>query len=289
MFKVACIQLSVGPDIQENIPVTEDLIRQAHADGAKFIATPENSCFISVDKQHKFATARPEKDHPLLKRFEELTKELDIWLLAGSVKIPIEGDRGKAEKRLANRSYLFAPDGSIKAAYDKIHLYDVDLPNGEVLRESSEFTPGDKGVLVDIPDFDATFGLTICYDIRFGHFYRDMARQGAALFTVPSAFTVPTGQAHWEVMLRARAIECGAFVLAPAQGGTHDAGSDGKGRKTYGHSMIIDPWGRILAHKNDDNPGLITAEIDMNQVTTARSAIQQLRHDREYKITKISN
>ena len=273
-FKASCIQLSVGPDPEENFVETENLVRAAAGEGALFITTPENTCFIDTDKSRKFERAQPSETHPLLPKFSKLAKDLGVWLQAGSLKIRIEG-----ADRLANRSHLFSPAGDLVATYDKIHLYDVDLPNGEIQRESSEFTPGDRAVLANLPDFKTKLGMTICYDVRFPHLYRDLARAGAEIFTVPSAFTVPTGQAHWEVMLRARAIESGSFVLAPAQGGNHDGT-----RVTYGHSMIIDPWGHILAEKPDDTPGIITAEIDLSKVDRARAAIRQLRHDRQYEI-----
>lgn len=274
IFKAACVQLDVGPDIDDNLQISTHLIREAAAEGATFIATPENTCFIDADKKRKLETARNAMPHPVLRQYALMAEELEIWLLAGSVKIPVDG-----EDRLFNRSHLFGPDGFLVATYDKIHLYDVDLPSGEVQRESHEFKPGERAVIADMNGLGTKLGMTICYDVRFAHLYRDMARKGAGIFTVPSAFTVPTGQAHWEVMLRARAIECGAFVLAPAQGGSHEGA-----RQTYGHSMIIDPWGRILAHKDDDKPGFITAEIDLEQVAIARNAIQQLSHDVDYSI-----
>ena len=281
-FRAACIQLDVGSSIEDNLKITQALIEQAVEQGAQFIATPENTCFLDGNKKQKLETARKADPHPVLQTFSELAKTHHIWLLAGSIKLPVEKAVTSGEDRLYNRSYLFGPDGKAHQYYDKIHLYDVDLPTGEVQRESEEFKAGEKSVIVDIPQFNAKLGMTICYDVRFPHLYRDMAIRGADIFTIPAAFTVPTGEAHWEVMLRARAIECGAFVLAPAQGGEHKDKQGVSARKTYGHSMIIDPWGRIIAHKDDDKPGVILADIDLAQVSMARNAIQQLKHDKDY-------
>lgn len=278
-LKTACVQLSVGPDIDRNRQETSELIRKAANQGAQFIITPENTDFIETDKKRKQALVNVSEDNPLIPYYAALAKELGVWLCIGSVKIGL-----KKPDKLANRSHLFSPEGEIKAIYDKIHLFDVDLPDGEVQRESSEFEPGLEAKIISLCE-NFTLGMSICYDIRFSHFYRDMAKNGANIFTVPSAFTVPTGKAHWEVMLRARAIECGAYVLAPAQGGIH-VGSDKQIRKTYGHSMIIDPWGEIIARRDDDTPGVIVTNLDFKKISLARNAIQQLRHDREYDISK---
>lgn len=282
-LKAACVQLNVGHNIQDNLKTTVELIKQAADQGAKLIATPENTCFIDSDKERKMKSARPAETHPAIPVFADLAKELSVWLCIGSLKIKDEG-----LDRLANRTHLFSPDGKLVATYDKIHLYDVDLDTGETWRESNEFRPGEKTVITPlngdgVPD-GFNLGLTICYDVRFAHLYRDLAKAGANIFTVPAAFTVPTGKAHWEVMLRARAIECGAFVLAPAQGGDHEGH-----RVTYGHSMMIGPWGEILAHLDHDEPGIITADLDLSAVTKARAAIQQLRHDRDYKSPNRNN
>lgn len=268
--KVALVQMTSGPDIAENIAAAEALIRKAAGEGAQFILTPENTCHIRVPSTEKLKTAQGEVSNPILQKFSALAKELNVWLMAGSISIKLSDDK------IANRCFVFDANGNIAAKYDKIHLFDVDLPTGEKHRESALFQPGNTAVLVKSPW--AKIGLTICYDLRFPHLFRQLSKAGARILTVPSAFTVPTGQAHWHTLLRARAIENGAFVLAPAQCGTHEGG-----RKTFGHSLIIDPWGAILA-EGDEEPGIITAEIDLKAVETARNAIPALQHDREYAI-----
>ena len=203
--------------------------------------------------------------HPAIPYYAELAKELEIWLLIGSMAIKV-GDK------MANRSFLFSDKGDVVATYDKIHLFDVDLPTGESHRESDHVQAGTKAVTADTPW--GKIGMSICYDVRFAYLYRKLAHMGASIMTVPAAFTVPTGQAHWKTLLRARAIETGAFVLAPGQCGEHEGG-----RKTYGHSLIIDPWGDVLAEA-DDKPCIITAELDLSVVAKTRNAIPALKHDR---------
>lgn len=298
IFKVACIQMESGSDIGANVKQAEKYIKEAAGQGAELVATPENSCFIETDPEKKWQKAAV-NPHPSLVRFAQLAEDLGIWLLAGSVKTPayssceqegsnagtpapgqkIEQRTGQENAKLYNRSYLFSPAGKIAAVYDKIHLYDVDLQSGERYRESAEFVPGGNAVTAYLDDLRVKIGLTICYDVRFANLYRDLARAGADIIVVPSAFTVPTGRAHWEIMLRARAIESGAYIMAPAQGGKHE-----DMRSTYGHSMIIGPWGEVLAHKDDDRPGVIYAEIDRSAVVRARAAIRQLEHDRRYQL-----
>ena len=232
--KVALVQMTAGPEIEPNLATAEALIRTAAKGGAHFVLTPENTSLIEPNKAHVFAKAIVEEKHPGLPRFSALARELKIWLLIGSMSIKVE------ETKLANRSFLFDAQGNIVARYDKIHLFDVDLPSGETYRESNIIRPGTQAVVADTPW--GGVGLTICYDLRFAYLHRALAQAGAAIITVPAAFTVPTGKAHWETLLRARAIETGSFVLAPAQCGEH-----ADGRKTYGHSLIIAPWGEILA------------------------------------------
>ena len=198
----------------------------------------------------------------------KLSEELKVWILAGSVSVKT------SETKLANRQLLFSPQGEIVASYDKIHMFDVDLPNGEKYRESDLFAGGGKLALVDMDGIK--LGMTICYDVRFSYLYRALAKQGAQIISIPAAFTVPTGEAHWEVLLRARAIETGSFIIAPAQTGEHDGG-----RKTWGHSMIIDPWGKVLSDGGKDI-GIIYANIDMADVTKARNAIPALKHDKDF-------
>ena len=269
--KVALVQLNAGPDIAENIIAAETLIREAAANGAQFILTPENTCHIRRPATEKLKSAKAIEGHPVVTRFAALAKELGVWIMAGSISVLLP------EQKILNRSILIDAHGNIVADYDKIHLFDVDLPTGEVHRESTVVKPGEKAVVADTPW--GKVGMSICYDLRFASLFRALSKAGASILTVPAAFTVPTGKAHWHTLLRARAIENGAFVLAPAQVGTHEGG-----RETYGHSLIIDPWGTILAEADGENIGIIMAELDMDAVKTAREAIPALLHDREYSI-----
>jgi predicted amidohydrolase len=214
--------------------------------------------------------ARSEADHPMLAAFRELARETGAWLLLGSAVVR----RGDGDDRLANRSFLVAPNGEITARYDKIHMFDVELAGGESYRESNAFRPGDKAVLAELPW--GVLGMTVCYDLRFPQLYRALAQAGADFLSIPSAFTVPTGRAHWHVLMRARAIETGCFVFAPAQWGEH-----AEGRKTYGHSLIVAPWGEILAEA-PDGVGFVTAEIDRAKVADARRSVPSLSHDRSF-------
>jgi deaminated glutathione amidase len=269
-FRAACVQLRSGEDVAENIQYTDKLVREAARGGAQFIATPENTTLMAADGGAKLASSHDEAHDPALPVFAALARELGVWLLIGSVAIKV------SDSKTANRSFLFAPDGSITARYSKIHLFDVDLANSESYRESDTVAGGDAAVLAPTPWGE--LGLSICYDIRFPRLYRSLAKKGAFAFAVPSAFTVPTGQAHWHVLLRARAIENGAFVIAPAQGGTH-----ANGRKTYGHSLIVDPWGTVLAEAGTE-PGVIFADIDPALSVEARGKISSLKHDRDFTV-----
>jgi deaminated glutathione amidase len=264
------VQMRSGRDMARNLAEAVDLIREAHAAGARFISTPEMTNIIEPDRPRLRALAKPENEDEAVKRFGELAGELGIWLNIGSLALKVEGEK------LVNRSLLFAPDGGLAARYDKIHLFDVDLPDGQSLRESHAYDGGSTAVLVETPL--APIGLTICYDIRFPHLYRTLAKAGAKLFTVPSAFTVPTGEAHWHVLLRARAIETASFVLAAAQGGRHDSG-----RETYGHSLIVSPWGEVLAEAGTE-PGVITAALDLGLADQVRARIPSLSHDRQVNL-----
>jgi predicted amidohydrolase len=268
VFRAACIQLRSGEDVAANVRAASALIREAAAGGARFIATPENTTLMAADAGAKLASSFTERDDPALPVFAGLAAELGVHLLIGSVAIKV------SEAKTANRSYLFAPDGQVAARYDKIHLFDVTLDGGEAYAESNTVAGGDKAVLAPAPW--GRIGMSVCYDVRFPSLYRALALGGAFAFTVPSAFTVPTGEAHWHVLLRARAIENGAFVFAPAQGGTHD-----NGRKTYGHSLIVGPWGEVLAEAGTD-PGVIHAEIDPARSAAARAKLPNLRHARDF-------
>jgi predicted amidohydrolase len=268
-FKAACVQLNSVAEIAPNLESASALIRAAAKAGAELVLTPENTTLIEPNRARAFAKTPPEDAHPGVPHFAALAQELGIWLLIGSM--PVRAD----DKRIANRSFLYDPTGAIAARYDKIHMFDVDLPNGETYRESNGVRPGEQAVVAATPW--GGLGLTICYDVRFGYLHRALAQAGAAMLTVPAAFTVPTGQAHWHVLLRARAIETGCFVFAPAQTGEH-----AEGRLTYGHSLIVSPWGEVLADAGDQ-PGVIIAEIDLEEVQKARSMVPALRHDREFR------
>jgi deaminated glutathione amidase len=267
-FKAACVQLRSSDDVSENISETSRLVREAAACGARFIATPENTTLMAPDGGAKLANSFDEAHDPALPVFSALARELGVWLLIGSLAIKV------SDAKTANRCFLFAPDGSVVARYSKIHLFDVALASGEVYRESNTVAGGDAAVVADT-EF-GPIGLSICYDLRFPQLYRRLAQKGAFLLTVPSAFTVPTGEAHWHVLLRARAIENGAFVMAPAQGGTH-----ANGRKTYGHSLIVGPWGDVLAEAGP-GPGVIVADIDPDLAAKARGRVPNLQHDRPF-------
>ena len=267
-IKVACVQLRCGEDVDENVRSALALIGEAHKAGARFIATPENTNLMAADGGAKLAKTFPEKDDRALAQFCALAEELGIWLLVGSLGIKV------SEDKTANRSYLIGPNGRISARYDKIHLFDVNLPSGETYRESNTVAPGGQAVVENLPW--GRLGLSVCYDLRFPQLYRALARSGAEILTVPSAFTETTGKAHWHVLLRARAIENSCFVVAPAQGGTH-----ANGRKTYGHSLIVGPWGDILAEAGTE-PGIVAAELDLEQIAEVRARLPSLHHDRPF-------
>ena len=269
LLRVACIQLNSQADIAANLATIVPQLAEAQKNGATFIALPENATFIGGDDAQRRASALPEESHPAIPCLAAEAKTLQAWILCGS--LTIMRDDGKVN----NRSYLFAPDGSIAARYNKIHLFDAQLPGGEHYRESDTVAPGDAAVLVKTPF--GGLGLTICYDMRFGALYRDLAKAGAGIITAPAAFTVPTGQAHWHSLLRARAIESGCFIIAPAQCGTHSGG-----RRTFGHSIIVDPWGAILA-EGGDMPTIIYADLNLADIGRVRQMLPSLHHDRHYQ------
>ena len=266
---VACVQLTSTTMIAENVEISTALIREAHAKGAKFVTLPEVVNLCQRQSELAVAAAQPEQQEPALAAYRALADELGIWLLVGSLAIKLPDD-----ERLANRSFLIDSDGAVVATYDKIHMFDVNLANGETFRESKTYRPGDRAVVAPTPW--ATLGMTICYDVRFPYLYRSLAHAGAKMMAVPSAFTRRTGQAHWHILMQARAIETGCFVIAPAQCGDHE-----DGRKSYGHSVIIGPWGEVIADGGEE-PGVITAELDFAAVDKARSMIPSLTHDRTY-------
>lgn len=267
VIRAACIQLRSGTEVTDNIASVSALVRQAVDAGAVFIATPEMTNILDI----RPGKARPkivaQENDATLAAFQALAIELGVWLLLGSIAVTVED-----EDRLANRSFLIAPHGEIVAHYDKIHMFDVAVGDGQTYRESRAYRPGTSAVLAETAF--GVIGMTICYDLRFPALYRTLAQAGAQILAVPAAFTRVTGEAHWHVLLRARAIETGCFVIAPAQGGKHE-----DGRETFGHSLIVSPWGEILAEADSDAPGLIWADIDLEQVEKARARIPSLGND----------
>lgn len=256
-----------GLDPVKNLQQASALAEQAAVKGAKFIATPEMTSLLDRKPRRLFEALPDGDNQDIINAYAALAKRLQVFFLLGSVPMVLT----REPRRAANRSFLFGPDGACLARYDKIHMFDVDLPNGEQWKESSIYQPGQETVCVETEL--GMIGLSICYDLRFARLYRKLARAGAEIFCVPSAFTVPTGKAHWEILLRARAIETGAYVIAPAQGGAHE-----DGRTTYGHSMIVSPWGEVLAHLDDDEPGFCLAEIDLKTVHETRQQIPSLSY-----------
>jgi len=265
----ALVQLRTPADQAAALAQAAPLVRRAAEAGAKLILTPEATNILQRDRAALMAKVVPLEADPAVVGLRALAAELKVWLLIGSALVL------RDDGQLANRSILVDDAGAVVATYDKIHMFDVDLPTGERHRESSLYTPGDRAAVADTPW--GRIGLTVCYDVRFPYLHRALAKAGAEMIAVPAAFTVPTGEAHWEILLRARAIETGAFVLAPAQGGLHE-----DGRSTWGRSTIVDPWGRILAKAEGDEPGFITADLDMGEVAKARTAIPALVNEREF-------
>ena len=272
-FRGALVQLRSGREIAPNMAAAEDLIRAAAADGADYVQTPENTALVEMDTERLFKRIRPEAETAILDDFSRLARDLRIWLHIGSVAVQT------GERKAANRAFLFAPDGAVAARYDKIHMFDVELPGGETYRESKNYEPGAAAVAVRLPW--GTLGITTCYDLRFPEQYKALAQAGADMLAVPAAFTKQTGEAHWHILLRARAIETGCFVLAAAQGGLHE-----NGRATFGHSLIISPWGEILAEAGVE-PCVISAEIDVAEVDVARQCIPALSHVRPFDVRRI--
>jgi predicted amidohydrolase len=274
-FTAACVQFTAGPDPEPNRRLVAGLVRRARDEGAHFVMTPEASNFIETGRRRR-DKARCEADDPFLAGMRELAQELGVWLLLGSLVIDPAGEPGAdpGEGRLANRSFLIDAAGAIVARYDKIHMFDIDLPGGESYRESNAYRPGHDTVVAETPW--GRLGLSVCYDVRFPYLYRALAHAGADFLSVPSVFTVPTGRAHWHVLLRARAIENAAFVFAPAQWGEHPAG-----RTSYGHSLIVDPWGEVLADGGEE-VGIVTARIDPARIAEARRSVPSLQHDRPF-------
>ena len=268
-LRAALVQLRTPTTQAAALAQAAPLVRQAAGEGAQLIATPEASNILQRDRKALFEAVRPLEEDEAVQGLIALARELKVWLLIGSALVRRE------DGQLANRSVLVDAAGAIQATYDKIHMFDVDLPTGERHRESALYTPGERASVAQTPW--GKIGLSVCYDVRFPQLYRAMAKAGAEIITVPAAFTRPTGEAHWEVLLRARAIETSAFVLAPAQGGFHE---DGRG--TWGRSTIVGPWGQILAKAEDDEPGVVIADLDLEEVAKARAAIPALVNDRAF-------
>jgi predicted amidohydrolase len=272
--RAGLVQLCSGDDPAANLVTTEALVREAAAGGATLVLTPECTNLVSASRAVQRSALTAEAADPTLARLRAVAAELGIWLVIGSLGLRTD----EADGRFANRSLLVAPDGAVAARYDKIHMFDVDLGDGESYRESAAFRPGDRAVLARAGP--ATLGLTICYDLRFPQLFRALAQAGADVLSVPAAFTVPTGRAHWEALLRARAIETGAFVLAPAQSGAHPA-RDGAPRRTWGHSLAVDPWGEVLAD-GGEAVGVTLVDLDLEAAARARARTPSLRHDRAF-------
>jgi predicted amidohydrolase len=269
-FRVALIQMRSGRSPAANLDVATRLIGEAKAGGADYVQTPEMTNILEARRDALMAAIVPEHDDPSLAAFRDLARRHRLWLHIGSLALKISPDRA------VNRGFLIDPQGEIMARYDKIHMFDVDLPNGESYRESRSYAPGEHAVTADLPW--GRLGLTICYDLRFPALYRALAEAGSMFLAIPSSFTKQTGEAHWHVLHRARAIENGCFVFAAAQGGSHE-----NGRDTFGHSLIVDPWGRVLAEGGVD-PAVVIAEIDPAAVATARARIPSLLHGRRFEI-----
>ncbi|MGH1591622.1 carbon-nitrogen hydrolase family protein [Methylobacterium phyllosphaerae] len=271
-FTAACVQMRSGRDPAANRDAAVAGVREAAARGAAYVQTPEMTSLVERSRERLFAQVTTEEQDGTLAALREAARQTGTVVQIGSIAV-------RSGDRIANRAYLIGPDGDILASYDKLHLFDVDLPSGERWRESATYSGGSCAVLAATPW--AMLGLTICYDIRFPALYRALAEAGAEVLTAPACFTRQTGEAHWHVLQRARAIETGAFVISAAQGGLHE-----DGRETFGHSLIVDPWGRVLADAGGSEPGIILAEIDLAQVADARARIPSLQHGRPFTIER---
>jgi deaminated glutathione amidase len=270
-MKIAAIQMRSGLDPDANLRALEPMLVEAAAAGVQYALTPEVTMIFPENREQLRSVAAPFEDHPQLARVGDLARQHGMFVHIGSLPIPLD------DGRFANRSVLFGPDGAQLARYDKIHLFDADIAGLNAYRESATYRGGEAAVTADLGDL--RLGFSICYDMRFPKLYNALANAGAGLIAVPAAFTVPTGEAHWHVLLRARAIETGSFVIAAAQGGTHE-----NGRATYGHSLVIDPWGRIVAELEGDAPGVLLADIDPEAVSEARGRIPALRNARDFAL-----
>jgi predicted amidohydrolase len=271
-FTVGLVQMRSGLTPAANLETATKLISEAKQNGADYVQTPEMTNIMDIKRERLFAAMVSEEEDVSLVRFRELARKLGIYLHVGSLGIKISPDRA------ANRSFLIGRDGEILARYDKIHMFDVDLANGESYRESRSFRPGESAIVADLPW--GRLGFTICYDLRFPALYRALAEAGASFISIPAAFTRQTGEAHWHILIRARAIENGCYVFAAAQGGMHE-----NGRETFGHSLVVDPWGRIIAEGGIE-PGIVMAKIDPAEVAAARGRVPSLQHGRRFDIVE---
>lgn len=269
-FLVGLVQMCAGRTVDRNIAAATELIRAAARGGAQYVQTPEMTNILELDRERLLAAIKPEADDPGVTQFRFLARELGIWLHVGS--LALVGERG----RPVNRSLLISPEGRIDARYDKIHMFDVDLPGGESYRESASYEPGREAVVAALPW--GQLGMTICYDLRFPHLHRALAKAGARFLAVPAAFTKPTGLAHWHTLLRARAIENQCYVFAAGQGGCHE-----NGRETFGHSLVISPWGEVLAEA-DVQPAVTFADVELQRLEDVRRQVPSLRHDRPFDV-----
>lgn len=275
MTRLGLIQMCAGDDPAQNAQTAAAMVNEAADQGAEFVLTPEVTNCLSSSRTHQRAVLTSEDQDITLSTLRDAAAKRGVWVLIGSLGLTTND----ADGRFANRSFLITPTGEIAARYDKIHMFDVDIGDGESFRESDGYRPGDQAVVAQT-DF-APVGMSICYDLRFPYLYRDLAQAGAQILTVPAAFHPVTGAAHWHVLLRARAIETGCFVVAPAQTGTHPT-TRGKPRQSYGHSLVVAPWGDVLADGGTD-AGIVFADIDLKQVAEARKRVPSLTHDREFK------
>jgi len=274
-IKVAALQMRSGTDIGRNVEAFEALVREAAGAGARYVQSPEMTGALMRDRAALRAAITGDEDDPVARKASALAAELGIYVHVGSTAI------ARPDGKVANRAFLFTPGGALAASYDKIHMFDVDLDNGESWRESATYEPGRAATVAEL-EF-GRLGLAVCYDLRFPQLFRVQALAGAGILTVPAAFTRQTGEAHWHILLRARAIENGAFVIAAAQGGRHE-----DGRETFGHSLIVDPWGRIVAEADGDEPGVVLAEIDLADVAAARGKIPNLKNAREFEVSLVT-
>ncbi|MGW6777880.1 carbon-nitrogen hydrolase family protein [Brucella pseudogrignonensis] len=270
-FRTAAVQMRSGTDVARNVEAMEKLVSDAVAKGAQYVQTPEMTGALMRDRAALFASLRDENEDLVFKAASALAKKHGIFLHIGSTAI------AAGDGKIANRGGIFAPSGEKIATYDKVHMFDVDLDNGESWRESATYEPGKETVIAELPF--AKVGMAVCYDIRFPQLFRAQALAGANVITGPAAFTRQTGEAHWHVLQRARAIENGAFLISAAQGGVHE-----DGRETYGHSLIVSPWGKVLAEAAHDEPGVIVADIDVSESTAARAKVPNLKNAREFSV-----